>query len=78
MRFADKARIPDVVLRRAVLDAERGLIAADLGGLRDQATHRETRPGEVWRISNADCIQRRRTGDDGQRRCVRSFGRGVV
>ena len=31
-RFADKAGISDVALCRAVRDAERGLIAADLGG----------------------------------------------
>lgn len=31
-RFADKAGIPDLALCRAVRDAERGLIAADLGG----------------------------------------------
>jgi hypothetical protein len=31
-RFADKAGIPDVALCRAIRDAERGLIAADLGG----------------------------------------------
>jgi len=32
MRFADKAGISDVALCRAVVDAERGLVAADLGG----------------------------------------------
>ena len=32
MRFADKAGISDVVLCRAVRQAERGLVAADLGG----------------------------------------------
>lgn len=31
-RFAEKAGIPDAALCRAILDAERGLIAADLGG----------------------------------------------
>jgi len=31
-RFADKAGIPDLALCQAVGDAERGLIAADLGG----------------------------------------------
>ena len=31
-RFADKAGISDAALCRAVLDAEKGLIAADLGG----------------------------------------------
>ena len=31
-RFAGKAGIPDVALCRAVRDAERGLVAADLGG----------------------------------------------
>ena len=31
-RFADKASISDAALCRAVLDAEKGLIAADLGG----------------------------------------------
>ena len=31
-RFADKAGISDVPLCRAVRDAERGLVAADLGG----------------------------------------------
>ena len=31
-RFADKAGISDVALCRAVRDAERGLVAADLGG----------------------------------------------
>ena len=32
MRFADKAGVSDVALCRAVSDAERGLVAADLGG----------------------------------------------
>ena len=32
MRFADKAGVSDVALCRAVRDAERGLVAADLGG----------------------------------------------
>lgn len=32
MRFADKAGISDVALCRAVSHAERGLVAADLGG----------------------------------------------
>jgi hypothetical protein len=31
-RFAEKAGIPDAALCRAVLDADKGLIAADLGG----------------------------------------------
>ena len=31
-RFADKAGISDLALCRAVRDAERGLVAADLGG----------------------------------------------
>ena len=31
-RFADKAGISDVALCRAVREAERGLVAADLGG----------------------------------------------
>ena len=31
-RFADKAGVSDVALCRAVRDAERGLVAADLGG----------------------------------------------
>ena len=31
-RFADKAGMSDVALCRAVRDAERGLVAADLGG----------------------------------------------
>ena len=32
MRFADKASVSDTALCRAVRDAERGLVAADLGG----------------------------------------------
>ena len=42
-RFADKAGIPDLALYRAVRDAERGLIAADPGGVIKQ---RIARPGQ--------------------------------
>jgi hypothetical protein len=43
-RFADKAGISDAALCRAVRDAERGLVAADLGcGVIEQ---RIARPGE--------------------------------
>lgn len=44
MRFADKAGISDVALCRAVRDAERGLIAADLGG--GVIKQRIARPGQ--------------------------------
>ncbi len=43
-RFADKAGIPDVALCRVVRDAERGLIAADLGG--GVIKQRIARPGQ--------------------------------
>src|ERR1035437_3848355 len=43
-RFADKAGIPDLALCRAVRDAERGLIAADLGG--GAIKQRIARPGQ--------------------------------
>jgi len=43
-RFADKAGIPDAVLCRAVRDAERGLVAADLGG--GVIKQRIARPGQ--------------------------------
>jgi hypothetical protein len=43
-RFADKAGIPDLALCRAVRDAERGLIAADLGG--GVIKQRIARPGQ--------------------------------
>lgn len=43
-RFADKADISDVVLCRAVTDAERGLVAADLGG--GVIKQRIARPGQ--------------------------------
>jgi hypothetical protein len=44
IRFADKAGIPDVALCRAVREAERGLIAADLGG--GVIKQRIARPGQ--------------------------------
>ena len=43
-RFADKAGIPDLALCRAVRDAERGSIAADLGG--GAIKQRIARPGQ--------------------------------
>jgi hypothetical protein len=43
-RFAEKAGIADAALCRAVRDAERGLIAADLGG--GVIKQRIARPGE--------------------------------
>ena len=43
-RFADKAGIPDLARCRAVRDAERGLIAADLGG--GVIKQRIARPGQ--------------------------------
>jgi hypothetical protein len=43
-RFAEKAGISDAVLCRAVRDAERGLIAADLGG--EVVKQRIARPGQ--------------------------------
>jgi hypothetical protein len=43
-RFADKAGISDTVLCRAVRDAERGLVAADLGG--GVIKQRIARPGQ--------------------------------
>jgi hypothetical protein len=43
-RFADKAGIPDAALCRAVRDAERGLVAADLGG--GVIKQRIARPGQ--------------------------------
>jgi hypothetical protein len=43
-RFADKAGMSDIALCRAVMDAERGLIAADLGG--GVIKQRIARPGE--------------------------------
>lgn len=44
MRFADKAGMCDAALCRAVRDAERGLIAADLGG--GVIKQRIARPGQ--------------------------------
>ena len=44
MRFADKADLSDVALCRAVRDAERGLVAADLGG--GVIKQRIARPGQ--------------------------------
>ena len=44
MRFAKKAGIGDVVLCEAIRDAERGLIAADLGG--GVIKQRIARPGQ--------------------------------
>lgn len=43
-RFADKAGISDVALCRAVRNAERGLVAADLGG--GVIKQRIARPGQ--------------------------------
>jgi hypothetical protein len=43
-RFADKADIPDSALCRAVGEAERGLVAADLGG--GVIKQRIARPGQ--------------------------------
>ena len=43
-RFAEKAGISDVALCRAVRDAERGLVAADLGG--GVIKQRIARPGQ--------------------------------
>ena len=43
-RFADKAGISDAALCRAVRDAERGLVAADLGG--GVIKQRIARPGQ--------------------------------
>jgi hypothetical protein len=43
-RFADKVGIPDIALCRAIEDAERGLIAADLSG--DLIKQRIARPGQ--------------------------------
>jgi hypothetical protein len=43
-RFADRAGIPDGALRRVVRDAERGLIAVDLGG--GVIKQRIARPGQ--------------------------------
>ena len=43
MRFAEKAGISDAALYRAVRDAERGLVAADLGGA--VIKQRISRPG---------------------------------
>jgi hypothetical protein len=43
-RFADKADISDAALCRAVRDAERGLVAADLGG--GVIKQRIARPGQ--------------------------------
>ena len=43
-RFADKAGISDLALCRAVTDAERGLVAADLGG--GAIKQRIARPGQ--------------------------------
>ena len=43
-RFADKAGISDAALCRAVQDAERGLVAADLGG--GVIKQRIARPGQ--------------------------------
>jgi hypothetical protein len=44
MRFADKAGISNAALCRAVRDAERGLVAADLGG--GVIKQRIARPGQ--------------------------------
>jgi len=44
MRFADKAGISDIALCRAVVEAERGLVAADLGG--GVIKQRIARPGQ--------------------------------
>src|SRR5436309_3198462 len=44
MRFADKRGISEVALCRAVVDAERGLVAADLGG--GVIKQRIARPGQ--------------------------------
>ena len=43
-RFADKANISDAALCRSVRDAERGLVAADLGG--GVIKQRIARPGQ--------------------------------
>jgi hypothetical protein len=43
-RYADKAGIPDSALCRAIRDAERGLISADLGG--GVIKQRIARPGQ--------------------------------
>ena len=43
-RFAEKAGIPVAALCRAVTDAERGLVAADLGG--EVIKQRIARPGQ--------------------------------
>lgn len=43
-RFSDKAGIPDLALCWAIQDAERGLIAADLGG--SVIKQRIARPGQ--------------------------------
>jgi hypothetical protein len=43
-RFADKARIPDLVLCRTVREAERGLLTVDLGG--GVIKQRIARPGQ--------------------------------
>ncbi len=44
LRFADKADIPDALLCRASAEAERGLVAADLGG--GVIKQRIARPGQ--------------------------------
>jgi hypothetical protein len=62
-RFADKAGISDAALCRAVGDADRGLVAAGLGGGVIKTADRAPWPGKIRRISNADCIQGGQTGD---------------
>ena len=62
-RFADKAGISDVALCRAVREAERGLVAADLGGGVIKQRIARSGQGKIWWISNADCIQGEHAGD---------------
>ena len=55
-RFAKKADITDATLCSAVVDAECGLMAADLGG--GVIKQRIARPGEgkVGRVPNVNCL----------------------
>lgn len=49
-RFADKAGISDAALCPVARDAERGMVAADLGGGVIKTAHRAYGQGQVRRI----------------------------
>ncbi|MGH9655336.1 MAG: type II toxin-antitoxin system RelE/ParE family toxin [Bryobacteraceae bacterium] len=51
-RFANKSSVGDAALCEAVQDAERGLIAADLGGGVIKQRIARPRKGEIGRISD--------------------------